>query len=33
MFLPVLPVNGSLFCDVPVVRKGVQADRHEVVVI
>lgn len=33
MFLPALPVNGSLFYDVPVVHKGVRADRHEVVVI
>lgn len=33
MFLPVPPTNGSLFCGVPVVHKGVQAGRHEDAVI
>lgn len=33
VFLPVLPTNDSLFCGVPVVRKGVQAGRHEDAVI
>lgn len=33
MFLPVLPINDSLFCGVPVVHKDVQVGRHEDAVI